>query len=190
MNPYREYFSWNTHLGVSMGLSENMQKGLNAQLAREFMAHFVYRAIAMDLYDKGYAGFASWMDSHAAEEYGHADRIIAYLREKDVKVLLPAVEKPKETWASVKDAVEAALGHERSLTKNIYELHKQAEDEGDLATVSMLDWFVAEQIEEEHIVTRLLKRISLAGNSDIGLIVIDGELGGGAGTPATPAVAE
>ena len=51
-----------------------------------------------------------------------------------------------------------------------------AEDEGDLATISMLDWFVTEQVEEEHVVNRLLKRLSLAGNSEIGLVVIDGEL--------------
>lgn len=173
-----------------MGLSENMQKGLNEQLSRELKAHFLYRAIAMDLYDKGYEGFASWMDTHAGEEYGHAERIVGYLREKDARVILPAIEKPKESWGSVKEAVEAALGHEKSLTKNIHALHKQADEEGDLATVSMLDWFVSEQVEEEHIVTRLIKRISLAGNSDIGLVVIDGELGGGAGKSAASASGE
>ena len=173
-----------------MGLSDSMTKGLNEQLAREFTAHFLYRAIAMDLYEKGYEGFAAWMDTHAGEEYGHADRIIGYLREKDVRVILPAIDKPKEAWKSVKEAVEAALGHEVYLTKEIHKLHKQAEDEGDLATVSMLDWFVTEQVEEEHIVTRLLKRMSLAGNSEIGLVVIDGELGGGAGKNASAAPAE
>jgi len=170
-----------------MGLSESMQKGLNEQLAREFTAHFIYRAIAMDLFEKGYEGFAAWMDNHATEEYGHAERLISYLREKNSRVILPAIAKPKESWKGVREAVEAALGHEQTLTKNIYELHKQADSEGDLATVAMLDWFVTEQVEEEHIVTRLLKRIGLTGNSEIGLVVIDGELGGGAGKAASAA---
>ena len=91
---------------------------------------------------------------------------------------------------SVKEAVEAALAHEVYLTKEIHKLHRQADEEGDLATVSMLDWFVAEQVEEEHLVSRLVKRIGLAGNSDIGLVVIDGELGGGAGGGAEKAPAE
>ena len=173
-----------------MGLSDSMTKSLNEQLERELVAHFLYRAIAMDLYDKGYEGFAGWMDNHAQEEYGHADRIITYLREKDTRVVLPAVPKPKESWPGVKEAVESALGHEQMLTRKIHELHKQAEDENDLGTVSMLDWFVAEQVEEEHLVSRLLKRIALAGNSDIGLIVIDAELGGGAGSPAASAPVE
>jgi ferritin len=167
-----------------MALSDTIAKSLNEQIAREFVAHFLYRAISMDLYDKGYEGFATWMDGHATEEYGHAQKIIDYLKDHDTRVILPALEKPKESWSSVKDAVAAALAHEQYLTGKIHELVKQAEDEGDLATSSMLDWFVNEQVEEEHIVGRLLKRISLAGNSDIGLVVIDGELGGGAGQGA------
>ncbi|MFW5741701.1 MAG: ferritin [Spirochaetota bacterium] len=159
-----------------MALSKKIHDGLNEQIAREFQAHFLYRAVAMDLYDKGYEGFAGWMEQHATEEYGHAERIIAYLKENDARVLLPAVPKPQDSWSTVQAAVEAALAHEKKLTSDIHELHRLADEEGDLATVSMLDWFVSEQVEEEHIVNRLLKRISLGGDSAIGLIVIDAEL--------------
>ena len=159
-----------------MALSNTMHEALNDQLSREYIAHFLYRAIAMDLYEKGYDGFAAWMETHASEEYGHAERIIGYLKDKNARVVLPELPKPKESWGSVREAVAAALGHEQKLTADIHKLHKLAEDEGDLGTVSMLDWFVAEQVEEEHIVTRLLKRIDLAGNSDIGMMVLDGQL--------------
>ncbi len=162
-----------------MSLETTMHNALNEQLSREYIAHFLYRAIAMDLYEKGYDGFAAWMETHASEEYGHAERIITYLKDKNVRVVLPELPKPKESWDSVRDAVAAALAHEQKLTADIHKLHKLAEDTGDLATVSMLDWFVAEQVEEEHIVTRLLKRIDLTRNSDIGLMVLDAQLGGG-----------
>lgn len=163
-----------------MALSRKIHDGLNEQIAREFQAHFIYRAIAMDLYDKGYEGVAGWMENHAKEEYGHAERIISYLKEHDAKVELPAVPKPQSEWSTVKAAVEAALQHERKLTSDIHALHKMADEEHDLATVSMLDWFISEQVEEEHVVTRLLKRLNLAGDSSIGLVVIDAELRGGA----------
>lgn len=162
-----------------MALSKKIHDGLNEQIAREFQAHFLYRAIAMDLYDKGYEGVSGWMEHHAQEEYGHAERIIAYLKEHDAKVELPAVPKPQGEWPTVKGAVEAALQHERKLTSDIHALHKLADEENDLATVSMLDWFISEQVEEEHVVTRLLKRLNLAGDSPIGLVVIDAELRGG-----------
>lgn len=161
-----------------MALSKKMHLALNGQIAKEFQAHFLYRAISMDLYHKGFEGISSWMDQHAAEEYGHAEKIIGFLKENDAKVTLPAVPELKNEWGSVQEAVADALGHERKLTGDIYALHKMADEEGDLGTVSMLDWFVAEQVEEEHVVTRLLKRLELAGNSDIGLFVIDSELRG------------
>lgn len=162
-----------------MAIDKDMHDALNGQIAREYQAHFLYRAVAMDLYEKGYDGFAAWMEQHASEEYGHAEKLIAYLREKDAKVVLPALPKPPENFGTVRDAVAAALAHEQKLTSDIHALHKRAEELNDLATIAMLDWFVSEQVEEEHIVTRLLKRIDLAGNSDIGLMVLDGQLNSG-----------
>lgn len=165
-----------------MALSSKIHQALNEQIAREFQAHFIYRAIAMDLYDKGFEGISSWMEQHATEEYGHAERIIGFLKENDAKVILPEVPKGKSDWGSVTEAIEDALAHERKLTGDIHTLHKLADEEGDLGTVSMLDWFVEEQVEEEHVVTRLLKRIKLAGGSELGLFVIDSEMRSGAGS--------
>jgi ferritin len=159
-----------------MALSKNMHDALNEQVARELQAHFIYRAIAMDLYEKGYEGFAGWMDQHSQEEYGHAERIIGYLRNNDARVLLSALPKPQDTWPNVKAAIQAALQHEKKLTSDIHGLYKMADEENDYATVSMLDWFVTEQVEEEYVVSRLLKRIDLTGDSPTGLIVLDGEL--------------
>jgi ferritin len=171
-----------------MALNKDIHEALNGQLKNEFIAHFLYRAIALDLFEKGYDGFAAWMDGHATEEAGHAERIIEYLKDKNAKVVLPELPKPAESWAGVREAVAAALKHEQKLTADIHKLHKLAEDAGDLATVAMLDWFVSEQVEEEHIVTRLLKRIDLMGDSSVGLMVLDGQLTGSA--PAAEASPE
>ena len=171
-----------------MALSKEIHEALNGQLKSEYIAHFLYRAIALDLFEKGYDGFAAWMEGHATEEYGHAERIIAYLKDKNAKVVLPDLPKPGESWSGVRESVAAALKHEQKLTADIHKLHKMAEDAGDLATVAMLDWFVSEQVEEEHIVTRPLKRIDLIGDSSVGLMVLDGQLAGGA--PAAEAPAE
>ena len=173
-----------------MALSKKMHEALNEQVGREFLAHFLYRAIALDLYDKGYEGFSAWMEKHAAEEYGHAERLIAFLKDNDARIDLGGVPTMPTKWESVRDAVAAALEHEKKLTADIHGLHRLAEEEGDLATVSTLDWFVSEQVEEEHIVNRLLKRIKLAGDSQIGLFVIDGELKADSGTPAAAAAEE
>ncbi len=172
-----------------MAISKKVHEALIQQIGREFGAHFLYRSIAMDLYHKGFQGISAWMEQHATEEYGHAERIIAYLKEHDAKVTLPAVAQPVDTFAGVREAVAAALGHEKKLTADIHALHRLADEENDPATVSMLEWFVDEQVEEEHTVNSLLKRIDLSGPSDIGLFVIDSEMRGNAAA-ATAAGAE
>ena len=103
-----------------MGLSESMQKGLNEQLAREFTAHFLDRAIAMDLFEKGYEGFAGWMDNHATEEYGHAERIIGYLRENNTRAILPAISPlPRMAEPPIYPGLSGRLPGFQAITGNL-----------------------------------------------------------------------
>ena len=54
--------------------------------------------------------------------------------------------------------------------------------------VVMLQWFVTEQMEEEAAARAVLGRIRLAGNTGVGLLMIDQELAGGSvpGMPPSP----
>lgn len=166
-----------------MKLSQAVHTALNEQLGRELKAHFLYRAISFDLYDKGYEGFAAWMDQHAQEEYGHAEKIIQYLKDKDARVRLGKIDVSDKSWATVQEAVESALKHEQWLTEQIYEVHDLAGKENDKTSIILMDWFVEEQKEEERVVSSLLKRMKLTDFSPVGLMVIDSELKNG-GAPA------
>jgi len=168
-----------------MKLSAAMHKALNEQIAREFTAHFLYRAIAFDLHDQGYYGFAAWMENHAHEEYGHAEKIINYLKEKHARVHLNEVKITNKNWGGPQGAVEAALAHEEWLTAEIHKLHDLASQENDKTSILLLDWFVEEQKEEEQVVNDLRKRIELCDSSPVGLVIIDAEL-----SAQTPAAAD
>ena len=52
----------------------------------------------------------------------------------------------------------------------------------------MLQWFVSEQMEEEANARAVLGRIRLAGNTGVGLLMVDQELATGTipGAPAEP----
>ena len=163
-----------------MKLSEALHKAMNEQIAREFTAHFLYRAIAFDLYDKGYYGFSEWMENHAREEYGHAEKIIGYLKEKTAKVSLGKINLTDKNWEDPRSAVEAALAHEEWLTAEIHKLHDLASKENDKTSILLLDWFVEEQKEEEMIVNELLKRMRISDFSPIGIMLVDSELRAGA----------
>ncbi|MGI9256963.1 MAG: ferritin [Salinispira sp.] len=173
-----------------MKLSENMHMALNEQVAREFTAHFLYRAIAFDLYERGYQGFSAWMENHAREEYGHAEKIITYLKDKNVPVFLKDISLTDKKWGNPKSAIEAALAHEEWLTEKIHILHDLASEENDKTSILLLDWFVEEQQEEEKIVNDLLKRINLCDSSPVGLMLIDAELNSGAPMTAVSTQAE
>ena len=54
-----------------------------------------------------------------------------------------------------------------------------AEKTKDRPATVMLQWFVTEQMEEEAAARAVLGRIRLAGNSGVGLLMIDQELSAG-----------
>jgi len=55
-------------------------------------------------------------------------------------------------------------------------LVKLAQQEGDVATESFLQWFVDEQVEEEASVDAIVQRLKLVGDAPQGLFWIDREL--------------
>lgn len=74
------------------------------------------------------------------------------------------------------DAFAATLAHERTVTKCINELFALAESEQDFATRQMLNWFVAEQVEEEENAQDLIDNFELVGNDGTGIYQLDAQL--------------
>ncbi|MEE0974448.1 MAG: ferritin-like domain-containing protein, partial [Muribaculaceae bacterium] len=74
------------------------------------------------------------------------------------------------------DAFKATLEHERKVTAMINNLYALAEAEHDYATREMLNWFFAEQVEEEESAQQLIDKFSLIGNDGMGIYMLDQEL--------------
>jgi ferritin len=81
------------------------------------------------------------------------------------------------------------LKNERAVTASINELFSLADNSKDRPASVMLQWFVNEQMEEEAAARAVLGRIRLAGNTGVGLLMIDQELATGSipGIPQAPA---
>ena len=71
------------------------------------------------------------------------------------------------------------LKNEQEVTASINNLYAMAEKTKDRPATVMLQWFVTEQMEEEAAARAVLGRIRLAGNSGVGLLMIDQELATG-----------
>lgn len=165
-------------------ISPVVEKAINGQINAELWSAYLYLSMALDASAKSFKGLSHWFLAQSLEEQSHARLLEDYLLSRGGQVnLLPITEVP-DTWPSVKEMFEDTLAHEQEVTAMIVGLVKLAREEGDFATLSRLQWFVDEQIEEEQSASDILAKLALGtcpvcGNSTLGcvLLTLDQELG-------------
>jgi ferritin len=158
-------------------LSDKMLESLNRQHSAEIAAFYLYRAMQSYFHDHNLDGFASWMNTQANEELGHAGKIYDYIHDRRGTVKLSSIDAPKQNWKSPLEVIEDAYAHEKKVSTMIHDLVDEAVSEKDRATEVMLQWFVAEQVEEEALFDRVFQRVKFAGDSPTALLLIDQEMG-------------
>lgn len=159
-----------------MKISNEMEKKLNQQINKELESSYLYLSMATWFTAEDFTGFANWMQKQASEELEHAMKMISYVQERSGRVVLDAITTPKNKWDSPMQAFEDTLAHEMDVTKRIYDLVTAAEKENDLASVSFLDWYVSEQVEEEASVNNIIAILNKVGSSPIGVFTLDRQL--------------
>lgn len=158
-------------------LTDKMEKAINGQINAELYSAYMYAAMSMYFESVDMSGAAVWMNSQAMEEVEHAKKFMDYVNERGGRVILEAIERPPMEWESIQDAFEAALAHEEKVSSLINDLVQLAREENDYMTDNFLQWFVAEQVEEEASVGEVVRKLKLAGDSGGGIFMIDNELG-------------
>ncbi|MBD3167343.1 ferritin [bacterium] len=157
-------------------MQKDIRDALNLQVNREYFAMYLYLAMASHFEAENLTGFAKWFALQSAEERGHAEKILRYLLERGERVELEEIAKPPMSWDSPRDAVAAALEHEKKVTGWINEIVDLAIKHNDHATNIFLHWFVEEQVEEESSVEAILDRLEMMGDFKGGLFLMDREL--------------
>jgi ferritin len=157
-------------------LSPAVEKALNSQLNEEFFSAYLYLALSAHFETIDLPGMARWMRMQAQEEALHAMKIYDYVVNRDGRVRLDAIKRPEGEWESPQAIFESVLEHEQSVTQSIHDLVSLAGQEKDHATHNFLQWFVAEQVEEEASANEVLSQVRLVGGNGQGLFLIDREL--------------
>lgn len=158
-------------------ISEKIQEAINAQINREFWSGYLYLSMANNFEAIGRKGIANWFRIQFKEEFAHAQIFINYLNARGGRVTLAPIAGVPSEWSSPLEAFAATLAHERTVTSFINELYALAEEERDFATRQMLNWFVAEQVEEEDTAQEIIDNLTLVGDDGTGIYQIDSELG-------------
>lgn len=160
-----------------------MEKALNEQINAELYSAYLYLSMAAWSEGQGMEGFGNWFKIQAQEELTHAMRFYTYVFGRGGTVKMKAIEAPKTEWKSVLATFQNTLKHEQKVTGLINGLVKLARGESDYATENMLQWFVAEQVEEEDTADRIRQRLELVGSDGNGLHMLDREMAARVFTP-------
>lgn len=157
-------------------LDPKMQNALNDQLNFELYSGYLYLSMSSWFESVNLTGFAGWMHIQAQEELVHAMKYFDYIQERSGRSLLTTVEGPDTEWTSPLEAFEDAYEHETKVTGRINKLVDLAIELSDHATNNFLQWFVAEQVEEEASVDEVVQHLKMVSSDSSGLFMLDREL--------------
>jgi ferritin len=158
-------------------LSKKMEGALNGQLNAELFSAYLYLSMAAYFGSTKMQGMATWMRLQAKEEEGHGLKFFDYLVDRGGRVKLAAIGAPETEWTSPLAVFEGVYAHEQKVTGLIGELVRLAKEEGDSATETFLQWFVAEQVEEEKSADEVVQKLKVIEDAAPALLVLDGVLG-------------
>jgi len=165
-------------------LSSNVIKLLNDQMNLEFYSSNLYLQMSAWCEQNGFEGAAKFLSAHAAEEMQHMRKLFTYLNETGALAVITAIEAPAYEYKSLKEILELTYEHEKLITSKINELVGKTFEEKDYSAFNFLQWYVAEQHEEEKLFSGILDKLNLLGEDGKGLFLIDKDLGNLAGQTA------
>jgi len=171
-------------------IKKKVEKALNSQVNAELFSAYLYLSMNSYFQSVNLPGAANWMRIQAQEEMLHAMKFYDYIVERGGRATLAAIEAPETKWDSPLAVFEAAYAHELKVTDLINKLVDLAIAESDHATNNMLQWFVAEQVEEEASADAIVQKLRMVKDSPNGLFMVDKELAARVFTPPAAAAAD
>ena len=157
-------------------LSERMQSVLNKQVRIEAESSQIYLAMASWAEQKGLEGVSQFMYAQSDEERMHMLKLFKYINERGGHANVTELSAPELEFGTIKKMFETLFKHEVFVSQSINELVHIALEEKDYATHNFLQWYVAEQIEEEAQARTILDKINLIGDDKGGLYLFDNDI--------------
>ena len=103
-------------------------------------------------------------------------KIIRYINEMDGHAIIGAQQQPENQYDSIQKIFQTVYKQEKKVTSAIYDILSITEAEKDHSTTLFLQWYVAEQREEEAQIRTILDKIKIIGTGGQSLYFIDQEV--------------
>ena len=168
-------------------ISTKLFESLNSQITYELASAHIYLAMQSYFTANDLNGFANFFKVQVQEEQFHAMKFFDYVNQMNGRVIIEALPVPRNEYEGALHAFKEAYAHELTVTKRIYNLMDIATNEREHATISLLKWFIDEQVEEENSFLTLIKKLERIGEDKAALYMLDNELAARVFTPPTTA---
>lgn len=157
-------------------LTKEIEKALNAQITVEAESSQVYLSMASWAETQGFEGVAAFMYAHSDEERMHMLKLIKFINERGGHAKISTLKAPPVSFGSFKEMFQNLFDHEVMVSASINDLVHITLEQRDYATHNFLQWYVAEQIEEEALARNILDKINLIGDDKGGLYLFDNDV--------------
>src|SRR5215212_1662000 len=157
-------------------ISSKVEEALNRQIDLEGFSSMYYLAMGSWAEVKGYKGVAQFLYHHSDEERMHMLKLFRYINDRGGHAIVPPFAAPQKDFKSIREIFEIVHSHEVKVSNEINALVELCIGEKDYTTHNFLQWYVAEQIEEETLARNILDKLKLIGDDKGGLYLFDRDL--------------
>jgi len=133
------------------------EAGVNRQVNMELYASYCYQSMSFyfDRDDVALPGFSKYFKKMSDEEREHAEKLKKFQNQRGGRLVLQDVKRPdRDEWGSGLDAMQVALGLEKSVNQALLDLHEVAASHKD---AQMMDFLEGEYLQEQ---VRSIKEIA------------------------------
>lgn len=157
-------------------LKKEIEIALNAQILIEAESSQIYLAMASWAETQGFGGTAQFLYKHSDEERIHMLKLVQYVNERGGKAEIPALSKPDSDYQSLNNLFQTLLDHEVMVSNEINNLVEICLHQKDYTTHNFMQWYVAEQIEEEALARTIMDKLRMIGSDKGGLYLFDRDI--------------
>jgi len=168
-------------------MNKKIENILNRQIDRESYSSHLYLSMASWAEAAGYEGISQWLYVQSDEERLHMLKFIHYVNERGATAVISEIKVPPAKFSDVMDVFQKVLKHEEFVTASINEIVALCNTEKDFTTLNFVQWFVAEQIQEEKSARAIIDKLKLLGKQNLYLLDKDIMAMRAASEPAGPA---
>lgn len=159
-------------------VSDKLKAKLNELMNGELEAHHIYLQCAAWASSAKFEGAKAFLLVHATEERAHMMKFFDFLDDCGADIDFKALAKPLVDAKTIRELFLRVQDEERKVSGHIYEAIDLARAEHSYETDQFLQWFAAEQHEEEKLCRQILDKIDLIGDGPNSNYFIDQELAG------------